>query len=174
MGALTTHWAVVSDFGDSFHIYQACELVNQLMYTSKYTSKSERRSVFNHTWSLLPTVKAQYQQRWTDSFLILILIHFLFLFLFHVWIMNYLPVESRLGRNETRWDPCGPVSVKYRDGHFGGSPKTVLAELMVSLCPIFGGKEMALKMCHLSGFYSASIQDQTQCCFEKFVFFVYG
>ena len=86
-------------------------------------------------------------------------------------MLNHLPVESRLRRNETWWAPSGPVSVKYRDGHFGGSPKTVLAELMVSLCQIFVEKDMLLKMCHLSGFYSASIQDRTQCCFENLVFF---
>ena len=61
--------------------------------------------------------------------------------------------------------------MKYRDGHFGGSPKTVLAELMVSLCQIFVEKDMLLKMCHLSGFYFASIQDRTECCFENLVFF---
>ena len=58
--------------------------------------------------------------------------------------------------------------MKYCDGHFGGSPKTVLVELMVSLCL---EKEMALKICHLPGSYTAFIQDRTECCFEKLVVF---
>ena len=55
--------------------------------------------------------------------------------------------------------------MKYCDGHFGGSPKTVFAELMVSLCQILVEKEMVLKMCLLSGFYSER-------CFHKFAVFV--